>query len=67
MTLLPKVMQLLREQGMDDVLVVAGGIISDADAKTLREQHGISAVYGPGASTHDIVKFVQENAGTRKA
>jgi methylmalonyl-CoA mutase C-terminal domain/subunit len=66
MTLLPKVMQLLREQGMDDVLVVAGGIISDADAKVLKEQNSISAVYGPGASTHDIVKFIQENAGTRQ-
>ena len=67
MTLLPKIMQLLGEQGMDDVLVVVGGIISDADAKVLKEQYGIAAVYGPGASTHDIVKFVQENAGTRKA
>jgi methylmalonyl-CoA mutase, C-terminal domain len=63
MTLLPKVMQLLREQQMDDVLVVAGGIISDADAATLREQHGISAVFGPGASTHDIVRYIQANAG----
>jgi len=67
MTLLPKISQLLREQGMDDVLVVAGGIISDVDAKVLKEQHGIAAVYGPGASTHDIVQFIQENAGTRKA
>ena len=64
MTLLPKVMQLLREQGMDDVLVVAGGIISDADARALTEQYGIAAVYGPGASTHDIVQFIQEHAGT---
>jgi methylmalonyl-CoA mutase C-terminal domain/subunit len=64
MTLLPKVMQLLREQGMDDVLVVAGGIISDADAHALKEQYGIAAVYGPGASTHDIVQFIQEHAGT---
>ncbi|MBK9714929.1 MAG: cobalamin B12-binding domain-containing protein [Kouleothrix sp.] len=67
MTLLPRIMQLLRDQEMDDVLVVAGGIISDADAKILKEQHGISAVYGPGASTHDIVQFIQENAGARKA
>jgi methylmalonyl-CoA mutase C-terminal domain/subunit len=66
MTLLPKITQLLREQGMDDVLVVAGGIISDADAQTLREQHGVAAVYGPGASTHDIVRFIQANAGARK-
>jgi methylmalonyl-CoA mutase, C-terminal domain len=66
MTLLPKVMQLLGAQGMDDVLVVAGGIISDADAKVLREQHGVAAVYGPGASTHDIVRFIQENAGSKR-
>ncbi|HEU4323237.1 MAG TPA: cobalamin B12-binding domain-containing protein [Roseiflexaceae bacterium] len=64
MTLLPKVTQLLREQGMDDVLVVAGGIISDADAQTLREQHGVAAVYGPGASTQDIVRFIQSNVNT---
>jgi methylmalonyl-CoA mutase C-terminal domain/subunit len=64
MTLLPKITQLLREQGMDDVLVVAGGIISDADARALKEQHGIAAVYGPGASTQDIVQFIQQNVST---
>jgi methylmalonyl-CoA mutase, C-terminal domain len=67
MTLLPKVAELLQAQGMDDVLVVAGGIISDADAKVLKEQYGIAAVYGPGASTHEIVRFIQEHAGTQKA
>jgi methylmalonyl-CoA mutase C-terminal domain/subunit len=46
------------------VLVVAGGIISDADARILKEQHGIAAVYGPGTSTHDIVRFIQENVST---
>jgi methylmalonyl-CoA mutase, C-terminal domain len=66
MTLLPKVMQLLREQGMDDVLVVAGGIISDADARMLKEQHGLAAVYGPGASMNEIVRFIQENAGMKR-
>lgn len=65
MTLLPKVTRLLHEQGMDDVLVVAGGIISDADAKELQEQHGVAAVYGPGTSTQEIVRFIQEHAGTR--
>ncbi|MCU0494763.1 MAG: cobalamin-dependent protein [Chloroflexaceae bacterium] len=66
MTLLPKIMHLLREQGMDDVLVVAGGIISDEDAETLKGDHGISAVFGPGASTHDIIKFIQDNAGVAR-
>lgn len=61
MTLLPKITQLLREQGSEDVLIVAGGIISDADAEILKREHGISAVYGPGASTHDIVEFIRTN------
>jgi methylmalonyl-CoA mutase C-terminal domain/subunit len=65
MTLLPKVMGMLREQGMDDVLVLAGGIISDADAKILKEEHGIAAVFGPGTPTHDIVRFIQETVGAR--
>lgn len=62
MTLLPKITALLREQGMDDVLVVAGGIISDADAAKLKSEHGVAAVYGPGAPMQDIVQFIRENA-----
>ncbi len=65
MTLLPRVMELLRDHGMHDVLVVAGGIISDEDARILKEQHGIAEVYGPGASTHEIVQFIQERCKTR--
>lgn len=61
MTLLPKITQLLHEAGVDDVLIVAGGIISDADAATLRDKHGIAAVYGPGASTNEIVEFIRAN------
>lgn len=65
MTLLPRVMELLREHDMRDVLVVAGGIISDEDAQVLKDQHGIAEVYGPGASTHEIVRFIQEQCRTR--
>ena len=61
MTLLPKVTQGLRAEGADDVLVLAGGIIADQDAETLRRDHGIAAVYGPGASTHDIIRFINEH------
>ncbi|MBC8163638.1 MAG: cobalamin B12-binding domain-containing protein [Roseiflexaceae bacterium] len=64
MTLLPKVSQLLREQAMDDVLVVVGGIISDADATILKRDHGVAAVYGPGASMQEIVSFIREHAGS---
>ena len=59
MTLLPKIAQLLREQEGDDILVVAGGIISDDDAATLQQDYGIAAVFGPGASTHDIIDFIR--------
>ena len=45
MTLLPRVMELLREHDMHDVLVVASGIISDEDAQVLKDQHGIAEVY----------------------
>ncbi len=61
MTLLPKVTQLLHAAGAADVLVVAGGIISDADAEILRREHGIAAVYGPGASTNEIVDFIRRS------
>nr|WP_044200436.1 cobalamin B12-binding domain-containing protein [Oscillochloris trichoides] len=66
MTLLPKVAQLLREQQMDDVLVVAGGIISDDDAATLKSQHGIAEVFGPGTNTNDIVAYIRANAGVAR-
>lgn len=60
MTLLPKITQLLHSEGMDDVLVVAGGIIPEADAKVLVDQHGIAAVYGPGSPMSEIVQFIEE-------
>ncbi|NOK64151.1 MAG: cobalamin B12-binding domain-containing protein [Chloroflexi bacterium AL-W] len=65
MTLLPKVMQRLREEEMEDVLVIVGGIISDTDARELREQHGVAAVYGPGTPTPEIVHFIKETVGAR--
>ncbi|MFP4440254.1 MAG: cobalamin B12-binding domain-containing protein [Chloroflexaceae bacterium] len=65
MALLPRVMQLLQAQGMDDLLVVVGGIIPDEDAATLTRDHGIAAVFGSGASTHAIVRFIQENMAGR--
>jgi methylmalonyl-CoA mutase C-terminal domain/subunit len=61
MTLLPKIHQLLKDQEGEDILVVAGGIISDEDTAILREQHGIAAVFGPGSSTHAIVDFIRAN------
>ena len=66
MTLLPKVSHLLREAGADDVLIVAGGIISDADAGILRRDHGVAEVFGPGASTKDIVNYIRTHVAPER-
>lgn len=62
MTLCPKVVELLRAQGQDDVTVLVGGIIPEEDAAQLRSA-GIAAIFGPGASTEDIIRFIRETAG----
>lgn len=58
MALLPRVVELLRENGMQDVLVVAGGIIPDEDVASLKEA-GVQGIFGPGTLTEDIVTFIQ--------
>ncbi|MEJ2732888.1 MAG: cobalamin B12-binding domain-containing protein [Anaerolineae bacterium] len=60
MALFPRVMDLLRENDMVDVLVVAGGIIPDEDVPALNEM-GIKGIFGPGTSTDTIVAFIREN------
>jgi isobutyryl-CoA mutase small subunit len=60
MTLVPRILELLRENGAEDVLVVLGGTIPDDDAEELRRQ-GVAAVFGPGAPTSDIVEFLSSS------
>lgn len=62
MTLLPRVTELLRQQGGQDILVVAGGIIPDEDVEPLKRA-GIAAIYGPGTVTGEIVAFIREHTG----
>jgi methylmalonyl-CoA mutase C-terminal domain/subunit len=57
-TLFPKVASLLEAQGAGDVLITGGGIIPDEDVPFLHE-HGVDRVFGPGASTQDIVDYVK--------
>jgi methylmalonyl-CoA mutase C-terminal domain/subunit len=59
MTLVPKVLDGLRENGVEDVLVVVGGTIPTDDATDLKEL-GVAEVFTPGVSTGDIVQFLQE-------
>lgn len=61
MTLFPKVTALLKERGIDDILVTGGGIIPQEDVPKLKEA-GIAAVFGPGTPLEDIIKFHRENA-----
>jgi methylmalonyl-CoA mutase C-terminal domain/subunit len=65
-TLAPRLMELLREKGMGDVIVLIGGIIPEADIPGLK-QAGIAEIFLPGTSTQDIVKFIQERvSGTHR-
>jgi methylmalonyl-CoA mutase C-terminal domain/subunit len=64
MTLLPRVTELLRQRGADDILVIAGGIIPDEDIEPLR-QAGIAAIYGPGTSTREIIEFIRAHVRAR--
>ncbi len=57
MTLVPRILELLRENGAEDVLVVLGGTIPEDDAEELKKQ-GVAAVFGPGAPTSEIVNFL---------
>ncbi len=59
-TLCPRIVNLLRENGMDDTLVVVGGIVPQEDVSRLKAE-GVSEVFLPGTSTEDIVKFLREN------
>lgn len=58
MTLVPRVLELLKEQGIDDVLITVGGTIPADDIPELKSL-GVAEVFGPGASTQDIVAFIR--------
>jgi methylmalonyl-CoA mutase, C-terminal domain len=61
----PEVMRLLKEQGVNDVLVFAGGIIPDEDIPALKEI-GIRAVFQPGTNTDDVVALIQQDLALAK-
>jgi methylmalonyl-CoA mutase C-terminal domain/subunit len=66
MTLLPKIRAAMNDAGMEGVRLIGGGIIPEKDAEELKKNGVVSAVFGPGTDTRDIVSFIEdliENAG----
>ena len=62
--IVPRVMELMRQQKMDDVIVVLGGTIPNQDLESLKKA-GVAAVFGPGTSMDDIITFIRGNVKTR--
>lgn len=63
--LLPVIARQLKENGMEDVLIVAGGIIPNEDITTLK-QAGIKGVFTPGTSTEEIIAFIKANVSPKE-
>jgi methylmalonyl-CoA mutase C-terminal domain/subunit len=63
-TIVPRICELLRAEGMDDVLLLVGGIIPEEDIPGLKAQ-GVAEVFQPGASTQDIVQFIRGRVATK--
>ncbi len=61
MTIFPRILELMKEYGMEDVLLIGGGIIPDDDKQKLKEM-GVREIFGPGASTEEIVEFIRREA-----
>lgn len=65
-TIVPKICELLKAQGLGEVLLIVGGIIPDEDIARLK-QLGVAEVFQPGASTQDIVDFIRKGVEGRKS
>jgi methylmalonyl-CoA mutase C-terminal domain/subunit len=66
MTLFPRVRELLKAEGRDDVLLTGGGIIPQEDMEALAAQ-GVGKLFGPGTSTGDLISYIKEWFNSRPA
>ena len=64
MTLVPRICKLIQDEGLDDVLVVVGGIIPDDDAEELRKA-GVAGIFGPGTTIAEVAEYLRANARPR--
>ena len=65
MTIFPRILSLMKEKGLENVLLFGGGIIPDQDIKTLQDM-GVGRLFTPGSSTLDIVSYVQARAAENR-
>ena len=65
MTIFPRVLELLREQGADHILLTGGGIIPDEDVAAL-EAMGVGKLFGPGTTTGDIANYIRDEVDRRR-
>jgi methylmalonyl-CoA mutase C-terminal domain/subunit len=66
MTLFPRILELLKQEDADDILLFGGGTIPESDAQALKAM-GVAEIFTPGASTVDIVSWVRENVKKKGA
>ena len=66
MTLIPRVAQLVKDQGRDDILITGGGIIPKEDMDQLQQQ-GIGRLFGPGTPTSELIEYIKDWFATREA
>ncbi len=59
MTIFPRILKLMNEKGMDDVLLTGGGIIPEEDIKSLQEM-GVGQLFTPGAATYEIANYIKD-------
>jgi methylmalonyl-CoA mutase C-terminal domain/subunit len=65
MTIFPKIIELMRQQGVDDILLTGGGTIPDEDKEALEKQ-GVDKIFPPGTTTSEIVEYIQEWVRTHR-
>lgn len=65
LSLFPRVVEALRQEGLHDVLVIGGGVIPPGDVEAMH-QAGIQAIFGPGTTTAEIVEYIQEEVRRRR-